>query len=152
MAGMRATPVNQSIWETETLPAARMIWHGFADGAWSRVVRNPDYLRQFARSMRREPVSNERALWKLVRDRRLEGMKFRRQVPIGRYIVDFVCFPHRLIVEADGPTHEGGAHDVERDAWFESQGFTVLRFANRTIETQPQAVLDAIAAAAARHG
>jgi len=81
----------------------------------------------FARKMRREPTLNERALWRLLRDRRLEGVKFRRQVPIGRYIVDFLSLRHRLIIEADGPTHEDSPHDLARDAWLRSQGFRVER-------------------------
>ena len=92
---------------------------------------------------------NERALWNLLRGRRLEGLKFRRQVPIGRYVVDFLCLRHRLIVEADGPHHEDSLHDVERDAWLRSQGFRVLRFANKEIEDWPERVLDAITAAVA---
>ena len=104
-------------------------------------------LTRFAKAMRREPVANERTLWKLLRDRSLEGLKFRRQVPMGRYILDFVCFQHRLIVEADGPTHADSAHDRERDAWLRGQGFMVLRFANCLIEQNPQSVLDAIVAA-----
>jgi very-short-patch-repair endonuclease len=80
----------------------------------------------------------EPALWNLLRDRRLEGLKFRRQVPVGRYIVDFVCLRHRLIVEADGPFHEERAtYDAERDAWLRRQGFVVLRFPNQLIDTRP---------------
>ena len=101
----------------------------------------------FARSMRREPTANERLLWKLLRDRKLLGMKFRRQVPLGIYIADFVCFPHRLIVEADGPTHEDSAHDAIRDAWLKAQGFTVLRFPNKMIAENAELVLNAILAA-----
>ena len=61
-----------------------------------------DWLQSRAKQMRREPVHYERRLWGLLRDRRLAGLKFRRQMVIGRYIVDFVCLRHRLIVEADG--------------------------------------------------
>ena len=82
-----------------------------------------------------------------MRGRRLEHLKFRRQVPIGRYIVDFACFRYRLIVEADGPTHADSPNDRERDAWLRAEGFQVLRFDNRLIERDPQAVLDAIVAA-----
>jgi very-short-patch-repair endonuclease len=101
----------------------------------------------FARKMRRDPTLNERALWRLLRDRRLEGVKFRRQVPIGRYIVDFLRLRHRLIVEADGPTHEDSLHDLERDAWLQAQGFRLMRFRNAEIEMWPDRVLDAIRAA-----
>jgi len=105
-----------------------------------RVIR-------YAKSMRHDPVANERILRKLLRNRRLEGLKFRRQVPIGRYIADFLCLRHRLVVEADGPTHEDSLYDIERDAWLRGQGFRLLRFQNATIEWHPQEVLDAILAA-----
>jgi very-short-patch-repair endonuclease len=95
----------------------------------------------FARRLRRAPPVTERLLWDLLRDRRLEGLKFRRQVPLGRYVADFLCPRHRLIVEADGPHHEDSLHDVERDAWLRSQGFRVLRFTNKTIQNAPDVVL-----------
>jgi very-short-patch-repair endonuclease len=96
--------------------------------------------------MRREPSATERFLWKILRDRRLEGLKFRRQFPIGRYIADFVCLRHRLIVEADGPFHDA-ERDAERDAWLTSQGFRILRFTNDEIERGPDKLLWAISAA-----
>jgi len=97
--------------------------------------------------MRREPSFTERVLWKLVRNRRLEDLKFRRQVPIGPYIVDFVCFAARLIVEADGPLHDADA-DALRDAWLTREGFTVLRFLNIQISQEPEVVIAGILAAA----
>jgi very-short-patch-repair endonuclease len=97
--------------------------------------------------MRREPTFNERVLWKLLRNRRLDDLKFRRQVPIGPYIADFVCFGSRLVVEADGPLHDPVA-DAERDAWLNRQGFVVLRFRNSQISQEPEAVLADILAAA----
>lgn len=97
--------------------------------------------------MRRTPVLYERRLWQLLRDRRLEGLKFRRQVVIGRYIVDFLCPRHRLIVEADGPQHETRAQDADRDAWLRSQGFRLLRFPNTQIENHGHEVIAAIIAA-----
>jgi very-short-patch-repair endonuclease len=100
--------------------------------------------------MRHEPAVNERILWRLLRDRRLEGLKFRRQVPIGRYIADFVCLRHRLTVEADGPTHENSLHDLERDAWLSGEGFRVMRFSNLMIQQSPGDVLVAVLAAAKR--
>ena len=95
----------------------------------------------FARRLRRVPPVTERLLWALLRDRRLDGLKFRRQVPLGRYVIDFLCPRHRLIVEADGPHHEDSLHDMERDAWLRTQGFRVLRFANKRIQDAPDAVL-----------
>ena len=91
----------------------------------------------------------ERRLWKLLRDRRLEGLKFRRQVVIGRYIADFVCLRHRLIVEADGPTHDGSLHDFKRDAFLREQDFRVLRFPNTDIENRRDEVVAGILAAVA---
>ena len=102
----------------------------------------------FAKQMRRSPSWNERSLWKLLRDRKLDGLKFRRQVPIGRYIADFVCFQRRLIVEADGPHHEDSLHDLERDAWLAAQGFRVVRIPNSEIEMQPDKVLTTVVEAA----
>jgi very-short-patch-repair endonuclease len=97
--------------------------------------------------MRRNPSATERRLWKLLRDRKLEGLKFRRQVPIGPYFADFVCLSCRIIVEADGPLHDED-HDAKRDAWLASQRFLVLRFPNRIIEGDPQGVFAAVLAAA----
>jgi very-short-patch-repair endonuclease len=64
----------------------------------------------------------ERLLWRRLRGRGLADLKFRRQVAIGRYVVDFVCLRHRLIVEADGPFHDP-VQDAARDAWLALQGF-----------------------------
>ena len=99
--------------------------------------------------MRHAPSFNERTLWKLLRNRRLADLKFRRQVPLGRYIADFLCYSQRLIVEADGPLHDAEA-DAVRDAWLTAQGFRVLRFTNREITLYPDAVLDRICGAAGR--
>jgi very-short-patch-repair endonuclease len=89
----------------------------------------------------------ERALWTLLRDRRLDGLKFRRQVPIGPYVLDFVCLARRLVVEADGPFHDP-AHDTLRDQWLATQGFHVLRFTNKAILGAGFSVIDQILATA----
>jgi len=103
-----------------------------------------------ARHMRQAPVATERLLWTLLRDRQLDGLKFRRQVLLGRYIADFVCFRHRLVVEADGLHHEGRDRDLVRDAWLREQGFRVMRFSNRVVHDDREAVLAAILAACGR--
>jgi len=104
-----------------------------------------------ARRLRQTAPATERKLWAMLRDRRLSALKFRRQVPIGPYVADFVCLRHRLIIEADGPFHDP-LRDGARDAWLSARGFRVLRFANREVD-QPgrvaQAILDATAAAPA---
>jgi very-short-patch-repair endonuclease len=99
--------------------------------------------RPLAKRLRHAPTFNERVLWKLLRNRRLEELKFRRQVPLGRYVADFACFSHRLIVEADGPLHDT-LRDAERDAWLAAEGFSVLRVPNSRVTLYPDLVLDDI--------
>ncbi|HEY3799041.1 MAG TPA: DUF559 domain-containing protein [Caulobacteraceae bacterium] len=103
----------------------------------------PSTLLKHAKRMRGAPVFTERVLWKLLRDRRLGGLKFRRQVPIGSYVADFVCHRHRLIVEADGPWHDPAADSV-RDTWLRDRQFRVLRFPNGKIVGDPDSVLETI--------
>ncbi len=91
---------------------------------------------RLARRQRANAVQAETIVWRAVRDRRCEGAKFRRQVALGRFVVDFVCFDRRLIVEVDGPSHQGEpqkAKDRERDAWLAGQGFRVLRLPNEPV-------------------
>jgi len=102
---------------------------------------------KFAKHMRRAPTFAERQLWQLLRDRRLEGLKFRRQVPLGPYIVDFLCHAHRLIVEIDGPFHDE-EHDALRDTWLRTQGFEVLRFDMHLAQGKPWIVFQDIEQAA----
>ena len=92
-----------------------------------------------ARRLRRNPSATERLLWDRLRQRRPEGLKFRRQMPLGPYVLDFVCLRRRLIVEADGPFHDP-VRDRERDAWLTAKGFRVLRFGNREIQGSPDLV------------
>jgi|SRR5579872_1061912 len=107
----------------------------------------PSSAKVRARSMRRKPTEAERKLWYALRDRRMQQVKFRRQAPIGPYIVDFLCIEHRLIVEADGERHAESARDAERDAWLKLNGYKILRFWNRDIFTARESVLAAIAVA-----
>ena len=100
-----------------------------------------------ARAMRHTPTDAERKLWYALRDRRLQGVKFRRQAPLGRYIVDFLCVAHRLIIEADGSQHSESVRDGMRDTWFNENGYRVLRFTNREVFLETESVLATIAAA-----
>ncbi len=85
--------------------------------------------RRNAAVLRREMTDSERKLWSRLRGEQL-GVKFRRQHPLGGYVADFACLAPKLIVELDGSQHaEQTARDRKRDAFFESQGFAVLRFA-----------------------
>nr|WP_275693129.1 DUF559 domain-containing protein [Devosia sp. JXJ CY 41] len=101
-------------------------------------------LQGFARSMRHQPTEAERQLWLLLRDRRFANYKFRRQVPIGSYIADFVCYAAKLIVEADGSQHVESTRDAERDAELSRRGFRLLRLWNNDILSRPDQVLDAV--------
>src|SRR5882757_912032 len=99
-----------------------------------------------ARALRSNPSATEKLLWSRPRQRKLSGLKFRRQTPMGPYVLDFLCLRHRLVVEADGPFHEP-ERDAIRDAWLEAKGFRVLRFRNQEIYNSPEIVADRILAA-----
>ena len=100
-----------------------------------------------AREMRGEPTEAERRLWYALRDRRMQTLKFRRQAPVGPYIVDFLCIAHRLVVEADGSQHAESPRDAVRDGWLAREGYRILRFSNRDILTARESVLATIATA-----
>ncbi|NGO54749.1 endonuclease domain-containing protein [Allomesorhizobium camelthorni] len=90
----------------------------------------PPQHRTFARKMRADSTKAENVLWQALRNKQIEGLKFKRQVPLDGYILDFICFEARLIVEVDGGQHAESARDAERDRHFEAAGFRVLRFWN----------------------
>lgn len=100
-------------------------------------------LIQNARALRANMTDAERAIWQHLRAEQM-GVKFRRQVPIGRYIVDFVCFSHRLIIEIDGSQHADSASDKVRDAFLVAEGFKVLRFWNNEVLQQLDGVLEVV--------
>jgi very-short-patch-repair endonuclease len=103
--------------------------------------------REFARTLRNEPTSAEQRLWHFLRAGKLRGCKFRRQAAIGVYIVDFVCFTEKLIVELDGPQHLDPVaikHDKQRTAWLVARGFHVIRFRNQELDENMRGVVDAI--------
>jgi len=103
-------------------------------------------LLDFARTMRAAPTDAEHRLWKHLRAGRLPNFKFRRQQPLGNFIVDFVCLEARLIVELGGGQHNGSTSDVKRDEWLQSQGFVVLRFWNNEIFENLKGVVERILA------
>jgi very-short-patch-repair endonuclease len=96
----------------------------------SRRLTGEEFAREQAKRLRHDMTEAETKLWHALRGRRFDGHKFRRQVAIGNFIVDFVCYAQRLIVELDGSQHENSQHDKKRDSWLESQGFRVLRIWN----------------------
>ena len=99
-----------------------------------------------ARQLRKNPTNVERLLWQQLRFWQIDGYKFRRQQPLGNFIVDFVCLGKRLIVELDGGQHaQQENYDAERDAWLRNQDFTVLRFWNNDVLTNMDGVVETIA-------
>ena len=89
-------------------------------------------LTPVARKLRREPTAAEKYLWPVFRSKST-GVKFRRQAVIGRYIVDFVCFEKKLVIEVDGGQHSQNQDDIRRDEWLRTQGFGILRFWNNDV-------------------
>ncbi|HEY8100279.1 MAG TPA: endonuclease domain-containing protein [Burkholderiaceae bacterium] len=105
----------------------------------------------FARQLRRNQTDTEKILWMALRNRQINQLKFRRQVAIGRYIVDFICFEIRLIIELDGDQHADAQEcDEERTRWLESQGFLVVRFWNNDVMLNLEGVLMRIVELAAK--
>src|SRR2546430_11841996 len=101
------------------------------------------YMTERARELRANENSAERRIWSLLRDRRLAGLKFRRQHVIGQYVADFVCLSARLVIEIDGETHDAEAQvrDARRAEDIERAGFRVIRFWNQfvlTVEVSPR--------------
>ena len=86
-----------------------------------------------ARDLRKTMSDGERKLWQALRAKQVEGLRFRRQHPIGPYVVDFVCLEKRLVVEVDGghhTEHRQIAHDARRDEWLNIEGYRVMRIPN----------------------
>ena len=100
-----------------------------------------------ARQLRRDLTFPERAIWKLLRDRNQGKAKFRRQHPVGSFIVDFVCLDYKLVIEIDGVSHLGcKEYDESRDAFLERAGYRVLRFKNDDVLSDSDAVVNRILA------
>jgi len=102
--------------------------------------------RSNAKALRKRMTPPERALWVALRGRKVAGLKFRRQAPIGPYIADFYCHEARLVVEVDGSTHQGSqmAHDRNRDEWMRERGMRVLRVSGRDVLRKLEGVVRTI--------
>jgi adenine-specific DNA-methyltransferase len=110
-------------------------------------MRDKKAQTELARRLRRQLTDAERALWASLRNGQLQGVKFRRQQPIGPYIVDFISLKRRLILEIDGGQHnkrEGKREDRERTEWLQAKGYRVLRFWNNDVLTNMEGVLEKI--------
>ncbi|HBH84416.1 MAG TPA: cytosine methyltransferase [Bacteroidales bacterium] len=107
----------------------------------NKTLFNRKGLKSFRSSLRNRSTSSEVAFWEMLKSRKLDGRKFRRQYSIGYYIVDFCCPSEKLIIELDGDSH-GEYHKIQedeiRDNYPEGFGFTVLRFENRIVFQEPE--------------
>ncbi|MBN2342047.1 MAG: endonuclease domain-containing protein [Deltaproteobacteria bacterium] len=115
------------------------------EAAWRKIRLEKRLLLDLARKMRRAPTKWEDIFWQAVRNRKLCGVKFRRQQVIHHFIVDFFVPSHRLVVEIDGKSHlDRVEYDNAREIFLEACGFRVLRFTNEEIEQDLYGVLDAV--------
>jgi very-short-patch-repair endonuclease len=104
-----------------------------------------------ARELRRTMNARERKLWRALSNREAGGFRFRRQHPIGSYIVDFICLDSRLVIEVDGGQHGDDkqiAHDQRRTAWLSAEGYRVLRFWSNEVMSNTEAVVARVVEAA----
>ena len=100
-----------------------------------------------ARDLRKRQTPAEKTFWRILRDRRLRGLKFRRQHPLGPFVADFCCYEIRLVLELDGEIHQEAqpaARDRERDAHIRGLGFTILRFPNERVFGDAEGVIEEI--------
>ena len=111
---------------------------GQGEGSFQKMEAN---ITKLAKKLRKGQTDAESLLWKHLRIKQMEGVKFRREEPIGRFIVDFVSFEKKVIVEVDGGQHSEEA-DKEREQWLRSQGFKVLRFWNNEVLQNTEGVLE----------
>jgi very-short-patch-repair endonuclease len=155
-------PVNFSLSTRRSEPPLPLAGEGWGGGVAASEVtmdeqKTPTWkvstrLRSNARALRKNSSDAERILWSELRDHRLNGARFRRQVPIGNYIADFVCHAASLVIELDGGQHFSDAReaaDARRSTIIEAGGFRVLRFSNHDVMTNRTGVLETIVAAIA---
>jgi len=109
-------------------------------------------LTNIAKELRKRPTEVEKLLWRYLRGKRLGELKFRRQQPVGNYIVDFVCYDKKLVIELDGGQHaKNKAKDIKRDKWLQEHGFKVLRLWNNEVLCNVEGVLEAVKKSALFH-
>jgi very-short-patch-repair endonuclease len=111
-----------------------LVGGGWGEGSTQKILK-------YAREMRHAPTPAERRLWQGLRNYRAAGLKFRRQMPLGPYIVDFYCSTARLVVEVDGISHIDSPTDAKRDAWMEQQGIRIHRLTNYDVLSNLEGVL-----------
>jgi len=101
--------------------------------------------KDFARKLRKSETDAERKIWQQLRSRNLNGAKFRRQYPVGPYVIDFICINEKLIIELDGSQHlQQRTYDAQRTAFLEQAGYRVMRFWDNDVLLQTENVMQAI--------
>ena len=116
-------------------------------GVSQRNMVSRSIRRAAAKKLRANATPHKRTLWQALKESPVQGTHFRRQAPIGRYVVDFFCPARRLIIELDGGHHNNDANakrDRERQLWLEKEGYRILRFWNSEIDADLSAVLERI--------
>tara|TARA_B100000315_G_C14166438_1_gene402501 strand:+ start:150 stop:533 length:384 start_codon:yes stop_codon:yes gene_type:complete len=112
-----------------------------------RIIRTPKRTVSLAQSLRKRLTTSEKLLWQQLRRRQFHGYRFRRQTPLGPYIVDFLCVERMLVLEVDGDSHHyprAKQKDQTRSAYLRERGFTVIRFSNSQIVESLDDVLEKI--------
>lgn len=140
----------ETVTEKSPFPAPSPNEKGESQERYDRMTADTtvyELLKEFIKENRTNPTNAEEKLWELLRNRKFENFKFRRQHIIGKYIADFVCITHKLVIEVDGLIHQlpdNKESDEIRTAWFESIGFKVIRFTNEQVINNPDKVLSKI--------
>jgi very-short-patch-repair endonuclease len=115
------------------------------EGGGKRVGANGNELTTLSRGLRKRSTDTETYLWRHLRDRRLDDFKFRRQQPMGSYIVDFVNFERKVVIELDGGQHATNiSYDNMRDEWLKNEGYKALRFWDNEVFNNLEGVLETI--------
>jgi len=110
-----------------------------------RSLNVPDYVVRLARELRKNQTESEKILWEALRNKRFMGLKFRRQQPVGRYIIDFLCMEKKLVIEVDGLVHKDSVeYDSIKDLYLQGAGFKVLRIPADTVENNFESALKMI--------
>ena len=138
-------------WLGRNLPYPLPLDGGGLGWGWCKIGNR---LTNISKALRKRGTDAENRLWFHLKGKQLEGIKFRRQEPIGKFIVDFVAYEKRLVIELDGGQHaeeNDQAKDIQRDEWLNSQGFRVLRFWNNEVMQNLEGVLETIRANCLSH-
>ncbi len=110
-----------------------------------RRVKRTAFAKNLAKRLRKQPTDAEKRLWYFLHKKQLDGLRFKRQEPIGKFVADFVCPPLKLVVEVDGGQHGVAVgKDAARTAWLEAQGYIVIRFWNNEVMNNIEGVLATI--------